>query len=94
MGMKIIVDIDVWNCQIRAAKPRIQTRMPTDAIGKMLFWNSAPLERLNDRKWGKLKGKALRQAERIVNREGAINISGIYGSILIDVKDFVEWQEK
>lgn len=63
--------------------------MPNDDVGKMLFYNSCSLERLNEGEWGMLKGKALRRAERIVDKYGAINISGIYGSIEIDEKDFI-----
>ena len=85
----MIVDIDVANCTIRAKKPKVQTFMPNDDLGKILFFNSAPDERLNEGTCGILKGKALRKAKRIVDRYGAINISGFYGSIEIDEKDFV-----
>ena len=90
--MMIIVDIDVANLQIRAAKPQIQTPMPNDDVGKILFWNSVDLDRLNKREYGELKGKALRKAERIVNKFGGINISGQYDSIEIDERDFIPFE--
>lgn len=34
-----------------------------------------------------LKGKALRKAEKVVDKYGGINISGVYGSIEIDERD-------
>ena len=40
MTNKIIVDINVWNREIRAFKPEDQaTPMPNDDAGKMLFWD-------------------------------------------------------
>jgi len=36
-----------------------------------------------------LKGKALKKAERLVNKQGSISTSREYGSISIDEKDFV-----
>lgn len=86
----IVVDIDVWNCEIRAFKPRMQIAMPTDQVSKLVFWNTIPIERLNERTFGHLRGRALRKAEKIVDREGSISMSGVYGSIIIDEKDFVE----
>ena len=89
-GNKIIVDLDVWNCNIRAFKPKDQYNpMPNDDVGKILFMETVSNSRLNDRQFGSLKGKAQRKAERIVDRYGAINMSGFYGSIEIDEKDFV-----
>jgi hypothetical protein len=91
---KIIVDLDVWNCTIRACKPEDQdSPMPVDDLGKMFFWNNVSNERLNKRQSGTLKGKALRKAEKIVDTHGAINMSGIYGSIEIDEKDFVPMED-
>jgi hypothetical protein len=97
--MKIIVGIDVCNLQIRAFRPEpeIQTAaatattaaMPNDDAGKMVFWNSVEPNRLNKRQLGYLKGKALRKAERIVDKNGGINISGEYGSIEVDEQDFI-----
>jgi hypothetical protein len=88
--MKIIVDLDVWNCQIRAFKPDDQSNIcPTNAVGKLLWYQTIDQTRLNKRVMGTLKGKGLKKAEKIVDREGAINISGWYGSIIIDENDFV-----
>ena len=90
MTNKIIVDIDVWNHEIRAFKPEDQTTpMPNDDAGKTIFQNLAPSERFNKRQFGSLKGNALTKARSIVDKYGAINISGIYGSIEIDENDFV-----
>ena len=85
---KIVIDIDVANLTIRAFKPEIQTLMPNDDLGKQFFWNNVDLERLNKRQFVLLKGAAYRKAERIVERYGGINVSGQYGSIEIDEKDF------
>ena len=70
--------------------------MPNDDVGKMLFCKSVPLDRLccNKRTFGTLKGIALRKARRIVNKYGAINRSGIYGSIEIDEKVFIPYDNK
>jgi hypothetical protein len=49
---KIVVDIDVRNCQICAAKPADQTLVkPKEDAGKYIFWNSnsVKLDRLNKR---------------------------------------------
>lgn len=90
----IIVDIDVSNCQIRAAKPEIQTLMPNDDFGKNLFWNTVELERLHKRQFGELKGNALKKAEQIINKYGSIITSGIYGSIEIDENDFIPFEKE
>jgi hypothetical protein len=87
--MKIIVDIDVANLSIRASKPDIPVPMPNDDVGKLFFFQVVPAERLNKRVYGNLKGRGLQKAKRIVDRFGGINISGEYGSIEIDEKDFV-----
>ena len=90
---KIIVDIDVCDCQIRASKPDIQTTMPIpDDAAKELFWNTVPVDRLNKHVYGDLKGSARQKAAEVVERYGAINMPGIYGSIEIDEKDFVQWE--
>ncbi|MFB5598982.1 MAG: hypothetical protein ACE5SW_01975 [Nitrososphaeraceae archaeon] len=85
----IIVDIDVSDCHIRAAKPEIQTLMPNDDVGKNLFWLTVELDRLHKRQFGELKGNALKKAEELVNKYGSITTSGIYGSIEIDENDFI-----
>lgn len=55
----------------------------------MLFWKCSPSERLNKRVRGTLNGAALRKAKRVIDRNGSLNMSGIYGSIVIDEKDFI-----
>jgi hypothetical protein len=86
---KIIVDLDVWNCQIRAFKPEIQTPLTKLDVEQMLFWKDAPSERLSKRVMGTLTGAALEKAKRVINRNGSLNMSGIYGSIEMDETDFV-----
>jgi hypothetical protein len=55
----------------------------------MLFWKGSPSERLNKRVMGTLKGAALRKAKRVIDRNDSLNMSGIYGSIVIDETDFI-----
>jgi hypothetical protein len=86
---KIIVDLDVWNCQIRAFKPEIQVPLRNSDLEQMLFWKGAPSDRLNKRVMGTLRGAALSKANRVINRNGSLNLSGIYGSIEIDESDFI-----
>lgn len=85
---KILVDLDVWNCQIRAFKPEIQTPLTKSDVEQMLFWKCAPSERLCKRVMGTLRGAALEKAKRVINMNGSLNMSGIYGSIDIDERDF------
>jgi hypothetical protein len=66
----IVVDIDVWNCQIRAFKPEIQTFIPNDEAGKnavLEFCRCGQVEQKTD---------GISQS-RIVNRYGAINIRSL-----------------
>ena len=86
---KIIVDLDVWNCQIRAFKPEIQVPLSNSDVEQILFWKAAPSDRLNKRVMGALKGEGLRKAKKVIDRNGSLNMSGIYGSIEIDETDFV-----
>ena len=86
---RIIVDLDVWNCQIRAFKPEIQVPLCNSDVEQILFWKGAPSDRLNKRVMGMLKGAALKQAKMVIDRNGALNMSGIYGSIEIDESDFI-----
>ena len=86
---KIIVDLDVWNFQIRAFKPDIQVPLRNSDVEQMLFWKGAPSDRLNKRVRGTLKGAGLRKAKKVIDRNGSLNMSGIYGSIEIDENDFV-----
>ncbi len=64
--------------------------MPVDDAGKLLFFNSCPSDRLNKRIMESLKGRALQKAKQVVDACGSISTSGIYGSIEIDEKDFIE----
>jgi hypothetical protein len=59
----------------------------------MVFFHLAEPDCLNKRQLGYLKGKALRKAESIVDRYGAINISGVYGSIEIDQNDSIPYEK-
>jgi hypothetical protein len=38
---------------------------------------------------GTLRGAALRKAKMVIDRNGSLNLSGIYGSIEIDESDFI-----
>ena len=86
---KIIVDIDISNCQIRAFKPQIQTFCKNDDISKILFWNTYEPDRLNKRQLGSLRGDALKEAAKIIDKYGSINTIGFYDSLKIDKKDFI-----
>lgn len=86
---KIIVDLDVWNCQIRAFKPENQIPLSNSDVEQILFWKDASSDRMSKRAMGTLKGAALRKAKRVINRNGSMNMSGIYGSIVIDESDFI-----
>ncbi|SRR6266496_320571 len=88
----IIVDITVANSQIRALKPSEQFQnmlMPTNDTEKILFWNTVNTDRLNNRIYGTLKGKALKKAEKLVNENGNLSTSGEYGSLKIREDDFI-----
>jgi hypothetical protein len=88
---KIVVDVTVANCQIRALKPKDEYQtmlMPNTDTEKLVWWNSVDPGRLNNRLYGTLKGQALKKAEKLVNENGGINSSGEYGSLEIDEKDF------
>jgi hypothetical protein len=52
--------------------------MPTLEAEKFLFWNTVDLKRLNERVYGTLRGKALVKAERLIEREGGINVSRVW----------------
>ncbi|MGA9150212.1 MAG: hypothetical protein WBZ36_06525 [Candidatus Nitrosopolaris sp.] len=64
--------------------------MANDDLGRVVFFNMTYSNRLNNRIFGNLRGKALKKAQRIVDRFGSISTSGEYGSIEIDSKDFVK----
>jgi hypothetical protein len=60
----------VANCSIRAAKLAKEYQnmpMQTNEVEKVIWWNSVPSNRLNHRVYGRLKGKALTKAQRLVN---------------------------
>jgi len=86
---KIIVDLDVCNCPIRAFKPEIQVPLCNSDVEQMLFWKGASPGRLNKRVMGTLRGAALKKAKRLINRNGSLNLCGIYGSLEIDESDFI-----
>jgi hypothetical protein len=89
---KIIVDLDVWNCEIRASRPDDQDLpMPNDDAGKHMFFITVSSDRLNKQVYGSLKGKGLAKAKRLVDKYGAINMSGLYGSIEVAEEDFIPW---
>jgi hypothetical protein len=46
-------------------------------------------KRLKNSQWGRLKGRGLRKAERIVDKFGSISTSGQYGSVEIAEQDFI-----
>jgi hypothetical protein len=46
-------------------------------------------DRLQNRVYGRLKGKALKQAFKVVRDNGGLDIAGEYGSLEIDDKVFV-----
>ena len=73
---KIVVDVVVANCQIRAAKPVDQSNfMPNTDDAKVLWFELAPASRLNNRIYGTLKGRGLKKAQKLINENGGINIS-------------------
>jgi len=90
----IIVDVTVANCEIRAARPDIQSPMPNTDSEKIAWWDSVSLERLNKRTWGHLKGRALQKAKRIVDKNGSISTSGEYGSIEVDEREFIAMESE
>ena len=68
--------------------------MPNDDVGKHIFFSTVNSHRLNKHVYGSLKGKALTKARRIVDKYGAINMSGLYGSIEINESDFIPWEKE
>lgn len=85
----MIVDIEVRGSQIKAFKPEIQTFCGNDDFTKSIFLETGHPDRMSKRESGCLKDNALKKASRIVNKYGAINMNGFYGSIEIDQNDFV-----
>ncbi len=82
------MDIIVGNSKIGALKPEIQIPIPNDEVGKVMFFESSPVGRLNRRTFGRLNGMALRKALRVVEEHGSMSMSGEYGSIMIEEEEF------
>jgi hypothetical protein len=88
----IVVDVIVANCQIRALRPVFDSKnaMPNSGAEKLVWWrNTTDSDRLNRRVLGCLCGKALKNAQKLVSKNGGINISGEYGSLLVSEEDFI-----
>jgi hypothetical protein len=87
----IVVDVIVTNCQIRALRPVFDSKnaMPNSGAEKLVWWNTTDSDRLNRRVLGSLSGKALKNAQKLVSKNGGINISGEYGSLLVSEEDFI-----
>jgi hypothetical protein len=88
----ILVDVIVANCRIRALRSVFDftNAMPNSDVEKLVWWrNTMDSDRLNRRVLGSLSGKALKNAQELVSKNGEINISGEYGSLLVSEEDFV-----
>ena len=87
----IVVDVIVANCQIRALRPVFDSKnaMPNSDAEKLVWLNTTDSDRLNRRVLGSLSGKALKNAQKLVSKNGGINISGEYGSLLVSEEDFI-----
>ena len=75
----LVGDITVANCNIihAPAKPIGQFQndpIPVNEV-KIIWWENINPYRLNNRLYGKLKGKALRNAQRIVNPNNSLSMS-------------------
>ena len=97
----MLVDIIVAKGEIVAAKPIkemvppiILVRTESGSLLPAIKWLSnsgnGMNDRLENRVYGKLKGEALKQAFKGVRDNGGLDISGEYGSLEINPKDFVE----
>lgn len=95
----MLVDILVKGGQILAAKPTSKVAAPIIMIELVdgvrcptIKWKSGSCdtlrERLQQRIYGRLKGLAMERALEIIQENGELSISGEYGSIEIDDKDF------
>src|SRR3954471_9014433 len=88
----ILVDVIVSNCRIRALRPVFDSTnaMPNSDVEKLVWWqNTTDSDRLNRRVLGSLCGKALKNAQELVSKNGGININGEYGSLFVSEEDFV-----
>jgi hypothetical protein len=63
--------------------------MPVNEVEKIIWWENINPYRLNNRLYGKLKGKALRNTQRIVNANDSLSMSAEYSSILVSASDFI-----
>jgi hypothetical protein len=95
----MLVDVVVKRGEIIGAKPTSEVAAPIIMIELVdgvrcptIKWRSGSCdtlrERLQNRTYGRLKGKAMEKAYNVVMGNGELNISGEYGSIEIDDKDF------
>jgi hypothetical protein len=95
--MIVVVDITVANCNIiRAAKPAAQFQnnpMPVNEVEKIIWWENVNTNRFNNRVYDKLKGKALRKAQRIINATDSLSMSAEYGSIVVSASDFIPLED-
>jgi hypothetical protein len=97
----IVIDIvtDITDVEtLRAAKPEIQSIMPTDQNKIDSWWEDTLIkntERLTKRHFGYLKekSKALHKAKQLVENNKNIGIRVEYGSTEVNEKDFVEDEE-
>jgi len=96
----MLVDIVVYNHEVIAAKPTkeevppiILIRAESGCILPAIKWNGDEsygwAQRLENRTFGRLKRGALKEVFRIVRDNGGLDVSGEYGSIEINDKDFV-----
>jgi hypothetical protein len=97
--MAMLVDVVVSKGEVLAAKPASDMAPPIvlmtlvdgvviPAIKWPTYSNSGLNARLSNRTFGRLKGKALEKALKVVMENGQLNIAGEYGSIEISKKDF------
>jgi hypothetical protein len=96
----LLVDIVVRNHEVVAARPTRVTAPPIILVrtegGHVLpaikwpsNFSNGMSDRLQNRVYGRLKGKALKQAFKVVRDNGGLDIAGEYGSLEINDKDFV-----
>ncbi|HEU4822589.1 MAG TPA: hypothetical protein VFS97_04125 [Nitrososphaeraceae archaeon] len=95
----MLVDVVVSKGEILAAKPVsdmaapiIMVELIDGVIIPSIKWNTATCDtlnqRLSNRTFGRLLGKAMERAIQVVMENGELSISGEYGSIEIDDSDF------
>jgi hypothetical protein len=95
----MLVDVVVRRGEIIGAKPSSDIAPPIvlvelvdGVIIPSIKWPTGPSDTLNNRlanrTFGRLKGKAMDKAIKVVMENGQLNIAGEYGSIEISKKDF------